>query len=75
MGYGFQMQIENSYESATSSGADHVIVSSRDGEVYRDDNVRVSFYRDSSIKDIEKKHGKNKARAYSRLPNGIAVIE
>lgn len=75
LGYGFQTNAGDKYQATTASGVDQVTIRSGDGEVYRDDNVRVSFYSGTSIEDIEKNHGTNKARTYSRLPNGIAVIE
>jgi hypothetical protein len=74
-GYGFQWNPGDTYQSETASGVDQVSVSSSGGVIFEDTTVKVSFYKDTSIEDIEKLHSSDTSRAYSRLPTGIAVIE
>ena len=74
-GYGFQGNSGDTYKSKSSSGLDQVSVGVSDGVIFEDKKVRVSFYKNTSIEDIEKSNTSNTSRAYSRLPNGIAVIE
>ena len=38
-------------------------------------DVRVSFYKDTPIDQIDRSLDSGSARAYSRLPHGIAVIQ
>lgn len=48
---------------------------SADGKtVYTADGVRVQYYKDSTISEIEKTLDTSTPRAYSRLSGGIAVI-
>lgn len=75
LGYGFQGNSGDTYKSKSSSGLDQVFVGVSDGVIFEDKKVRVSFYKNTSIEDIEKLHPSDTSRAYSRLPNGIAVIE
>jgi hypothetical protein len=75
IGYGFRWNGGDIYKSHWGSGVDIVAVSSKDGLVYADSQVKVSFYTKNSIQEIEKVHTENTPRTYSRLPNGIAVIE
>lgn len=74
-GYGFQGNPGDTYKSETASGVDQVSVNMSSGVVFQDKTVKVSFYKDTSIEDIEKLHPSDTSRAYSRLPTGIAVIE
>jgi hypothetical protein len=75
LGYGFRWTSGDSYKNSTGSSIDVVVISPTDGLVYKDSTVKVSFYTKDSIKEIEKKHTEDVPRTYSRLPNGIAVIE
>lgn len=73
-GYWFQGNPGDMYQNQTSSGIDSVSISSS-GTIYDDEKVKVSFYPNATIEDIENNHPADTSRAYSRLPNGIAVIE
>ncbi len=74
--YGFHANPGDTYQNQTSSGIDTVsIKTTASGSVYSDSQVKVSFYPDATIEDIEQHHPADTSRAYSRLPNGIAVIE
>lgn len=77
MSYGFRSVAGDSYASTGSnSSVDRVLVTRRDDrDVYTKDDVKVSFYPNTPIDDIERDIDQNAPRAYSRLPNGIAVIE
>jgi hypothetical protein len=54
---------------------DQIDIRPGDGIVYDDPSVRVSFYTDISIGDLEKSNTTDTPRAYSRLRHGIAMIE
>lgn len=74
--YGFHANPGDTYQNQTSSGIDTVsIKTTASGSIYSDSQVKVSFYPDATIEDIEHNHPADTSRAYSRLPNGIAVIE
>lgn len=74
--YGFHANPGDTYQNQTSSGIDTVsILSSSSGTLYSDAKVKVSFYPNATIDDIENNHPADVNRAYSRLSTGIAVIE
>lgn len=73
-GYWFQWNHGDIYMNQTASWVDSVSISSS-GTIYDDEKVKVSFYPNATIEDIEHRHPSEESRAYSRLPNGIAVIE
>lgn len=77
MSYGFRSVAGDSYSTTGSdSHVDKVLITRRDDrDIYTKDDVKVSFYPNTPIDDIEKDIDQNAPRAYSRLPNGIAVIE
>lgn len=75
LGYGFHGGSGDTYESASTATGDAVDIHSGDGLVYDDHDVRVSFYSQATLSDIQQHHQTTVARTYSRLPNGIAVIE
>ena len=78
MSYGFRSASGDTYiQTESSKDRDRVLIAKTgtDREVYEKDGVRVSFYPDTPIDQIDKTLDQNSPRAYSRLPNGIAVIE
>lgn len=74
MGYGFHALAWDSYTQTGSAKVDHVTVVGENWAISMKDGVKVAFYRDIPIADIEKSLDPTTPRAYSRLPNGIAVI-
>jgi hypothetical protein len=75
LGYGFESGGDDRYISSSSSSIDQVSIYEKTQSLGHDPSVRVSFYSGASIRDIEQKHTTNTPRTYSRLSNGIAVIE
>lgn len=75
LGYGFNTGSGDTYNQVSTAVDDKVDIRSSDGIVYDDDTVRVSFYSQASIDDIQQYHREDTPRTYSRLQNGIAVIE
>ncbi len=78
LSYWFRSSSWDTYiQTGSTDSVDRVLIAKReDGkEVYEKDGVRVSFYPNTPIETIEKSMDQSTARAYSRLPNGIAVIE
>lgn len=73
--YGFNTGSWDTYNQVSTWVDDKVDIRSSSGIVFDGDWIRVSFYSQASIDDIEKYHWDDTPRAYSRLPNGIAVIE
>lgn len=73
--YGFQGGSWYVYVPETTTDNDTVQIQSKNGLIYNDSGVRVSFYSDATIDQVEKSHNSDLPRAYSRLPTGIAVIE
>lgn len=69
--YGFRSIAGDRYSASGSIHTDTVIVSSWDDA----SAVKVSFYKDMPIDQIEKSLNPDNPRAYSRLSHGIAVIE
>jgi hypothetical protein len=74
-GYGFRWVAGDLYLPKSSTGSDQVLVKSSSWLVFQYATVQVSFYPHATIDAVEKKHTQSVKRAYSRLPNGIAVIE
>lgn len=74
-GYGFRGENNDLYQSKSFSGVDVVAVDSKEGVLFKDAKVKVSFYSSASIEEIEKMHPIQGDRSYSKLNNGIAVIE
>ncbi len=75
MWYGFVGMAWEQYVWKTTSSSDTVHIKSGTWLIYDDNVLKVSFYPQASIDDIEQYHISNSPRTYSRLPNGIAVIE
>lgn len=75
IGYGFTSIPWDTYAKEGSGTVERVEIRPWDGLVYNDDMVRVSFYSHLSIEEIESKNTQITPRTYSRLPNGIAMIE
>ena len=75
MQYGFRSVAGDSYVQTGSKVVDLVSVGADKKSIQTSDGVRVSFYPDTPIADIEKSMTPGTPRAYSRLSNGIAVIE
>ena len=75
LGYGFHGGSGDTYESASTATGDAVDIHRWDGIIYDDPSVRVSFYSRSTLSEVQQYHQTAVARTYSRLPNGIAVIE
>jgi len=73
--YGFQSGSWYVYHRAPHTIGDRVEVKKDKEIIYDDPSVRVSFYTGSDIEEVQKYHTDTLPRAYSRLPNGIAVIE
>ncbi len=57
------------------SGADFVAVDPKEGVVFEDAKVKVSYYPSQTIEEIEAKHTAIVPRAYTRLAHGVAVVE
>lgn len=74
-GYGFSSEKDDKITNKTLSGVDQVAVDIREGVIFEDAKVRVSYYPTLSMNEVEKKHTENISRAFSRLNSGIAVIE
>jgi hypothetical protein len=75
LGYGFNTGSGDTYNQVSTGVDDKVDIRSSSGIVYDGDGVRVSFYSQATIDDIQQYHREDTPRTYSRLPNGIAVIE
>lgn len=73
--YGFRGKDGDTYKTISWSWQDSVMITPDKGVVYDDKTVRVSFYTDEPIEKIERIHNSNLPRTFSRLSNGIAVIE
>ncbi len=73
--YWFRGNEGDTYNTSTWKAIDTVSVSSSNDSITADKNVRVSFYTASTIADIEKNYENIVNKTFSRLPNGIAVIE
>lgn len=73
--YGFQWWSWYVYNPKSTQVSDIVQVQMKNGTIYNDSGVKVSFYTNTPIDQVEKKHDSQIPRTYSRLPNGIAVIE
>ncbi len=74
LAYGFRGTAGDSYSGTETASSDKVLVTNA-VKKNTDSSVRVSFYPDASIDEIEKLHNTDTPRAYSRLSHGIAVIE
>ena len=75
LGYGFATGSGDTYQQVSTSVHDKVDINTATGFIYDWDGVRVSFYSQATIEDIQKTHASDMPRTYSRLPGGIAVIE
>ena len=75
LGYGFRADHQDAYASWSQSDRDRVAVDKKEGVIFEDAQVRVSYYPDTPLQEIEKRHVSNEPRAYSELSHGIAVIE
>lgn len=73
--YGFRGENNDKYQKKDFSGGEIVAVDPKEGVIFEDARVRVSFYQNLSIEEIEKKHPSDRPRAFSRLDKGIAVID
>lgn len=65
----------DSYTSTGNAQSDQVTVQPSSMKTSEDGTVRVTFYKDTPIDTIEASLPTDTPRAYSRLSNGIAVIE
>jgi hypothetical protein len=74
LGYGFRSVAWDRYTSSGSENWDIVIVSSWETTDTKN-SVKVSFYKDTPIDQIQLSLDTDTPRAYSRLSHGIAVIE
>lgn len=74
-GYGFSSQKNDKITNKTLSWVDQVAVDIREGIIFEDAKVKVSYYPTLTMSEVEKRHTENISRAYSRLNSGIAVIE
>ena len=75
LGYGFRWDDGDTYKKSVGKALDTVSVSAWGASFFTGNNVQVSFYTDTPISDIKKLHTASVSKAYSRLSNGIAVIE
>lgn len=73
--YGFRSVEGDSYTSTGDTRSDKVLVVPTSVKSSDDGKVRVTFYKDTPIDTIEASLTESSPRAYSRLSNGIAVIE
>ncbi len=74
-GYGFRSIAWDVYEASSSNIKDVVSVKNSNTTAPDTTEVKVSYYKDSSIESIEKNIPPDTPRAYSKLSRGIAVIE
>lgn len=75
-GYGFRGEDTDKYQNHSLSNADFVAVDSKEGVIFEDARVKVSFYPSLSIEEIDQKYlASTTPRAYTRLSRGIAVVE
>ncbi len=74
LAYGFRGTAGDSYSGSETASSDKVLVTNTEKKS-TESSVRVSFYPEASIDEIEKLHNSDAPRAYSRLSHGIAVIE
>lgn len=79
IGYGFSAEKDDIFHHEIIKNipieVDTVGIDTKEGTIFEDARVRVSFYPTLSIEEIEKRHPVDKPRSYSRLSKGIAVIE
>ena len=75
LSYGFRSVEGDSYTNIGTPRTDQVTVHQSSTKISDDGKVRVTFYKDTPIDVIEASLPPSSPRAYSRLPNGIAVIE
>jgi hypothetical protein len=73
--YWFRGDEWDKYHTSSWLAPDTVSVSAWTKDLNTDKDVRVSFYTNTSIETIEKNHTDIVNKTYSRLSNGIAVIE
>ncbi len=73
--YGFRSVEWDSYASRETAQSDQVTVQPSETKVSEDGKVQVTFYRNTPIEMIDAGLPVDTPRAYSRLPNGIAVIQ
>jgi hypothetical protein len=71
LSYGFRSLSWDTYTGTGDMTQDTVSVTSLHGK----DRLRVSYYKNTSVEEIESKYHDTIPRAYSRLTGGIAVIE
>ncbi len=75
LAYWFRSVEWDTYSSIESEKSDTVTVDSPTRKVSADGKVQVTFYPDTPIDVIDSSLPQGSPRAYSRLSNGIAVIE
>lgn len=73
--YWFRSAEWDSYSSTGNAVSDQVMVEPPEVRTSEDGTVRVTFYKDTPIETIEASLTESWPRAYSRLSNGIAVIQ
>ena len=75
LAYGFRSVAWDVYSASGTQKRDTVIVTSSGKTTAPHDDIRVSYYRDTSIEQIDQWLDPETPRAYSRLSHGIAVIQ
>ena len=75
LAYGFRSIEWDSYTSKENAQSDQVTIESATRKVSPDGKVQVTFYPDTPIDVIDASLPPSSPRAYSRLSNGIAVIQ
>lgn len=75
LGYGFHQNASGSYTEQKTASGEVIKIRTASGVVGTESEVQVYFYPNTDITKIQAIHQKNTPRTYSRLSNGIAVIE
>jgi hypothetical protein len=73
--YGFRSVAWDSYTASGSGKTNNVIVKPTKDSLSPHADISVSYYKDTSIDQIDRSLIPGSPRAYSRLPHGIAVIQ
>lgn len=73
--YGFSGDQNDHYFSTMSWEVDQVAVDPKEGIIFEDAKVRVLYYKNTSIEEVEKFLTSPKPRAFSHLRDWVAVVE
>lgn len=73
--YWFRGENDDKYQNKVMSGADIVAVDSKEGVVFEDAKVKVSYYPQKTIEEVRAIHESDLPRTYTRLSRGVAVVE